>query len=116
MSNTSSHFHLTLPSNSSMNIYLNNMTYQYVTTLPICIELDGDWSVLLKEIATPISLVNAKANTRTFQILNKEKGRVVNRSLPADVYISSMSVIRTQNRIMSRSYDIMFLLQIKDNL
>jgi len=35
-------FHLTLPSNASMDIYPNKTAAQYVTKLPKRIELDGD--------------------------------------------------------------------------
>jgi len=60
-----------------MNIYPNNMTAQYVTKLPKCIELDGDWSVSLKEISMPISLVNIKTDTHKFQIKNQQEAQLL---------------------------------------
>lgn len=72
MFNSRNHFHLTLPSNVSMNIYLNNMAAQYMTKLPKCIELtDGDWSVSLKEISMPISFLNVQSNQYLFQVKSK---------------------------------------------
>ena len=64
MSNSSSinHFHLMLPSNSSMDIYPNNTTAQYATKLPRRIELDGgNWSVSLKDISTPTLFDNIQS-------------------------------------------------------
>ena len=71
MSNSSiNHFHLTLPSNASMDIYLNNTTAQYVTKLPRLIELDGgDWNVSLKDISTPILFDNVPSNTYNFKLI-----------------------------------------------
>jgi len=70
-----------------MNIYLNNTTAQYVTKLPKHIDLVGDWSVSLKEISTPISLVNIKKDTHTFQIKNVKTGKVlVQHSIPSSAY------------------------------
>jgi len=51
------HFHITLPSNVSMDIYPDNTAAQYTTKfkLPQRIELgEGDWRVSLKEIDAAI--------------------------------------------------------------
>jgi len=63
-------FHLTLPSNSSMNYYLNNTVAQFVTKLPQAIELNGDWKVALTEISFPIRLPNVLPNTCSVTVLS----------------------------------------------
>ena len=55
-----SHFHLTLPSNASMNIFSNNTVAKYKTRLPNNIELDGVWEVALTEIQYPHKFINVK--------------------------------------------------------
>jgi len=55
-----SHFYMTLPSNSSMDCYLDNMTAKYTTKLASMIELDGEWEVGLMEISCPGSLINVR--------------------------------------------------------
>ena len=51
-------FYLTLPSNSSMELYPDNTLAHYVTKLPQRIELDGQWEVGLVEIQYPHSWYN----------------------------------------------------------
>jgi len=43
--NTLSRFHLTLPSNSSMDYYPENTVARFTTKLPNNIDLDGEWEV-----------------------------------------------------------------------
>ena len=52
------HFHLTLPSNSSMDAYPDNTLSSYTVKLPEEIDLTGDWEVGLKEIHFPQSWYN----------------------------------------------------------
>jgi len=41
-----------------MDIYPDNMAAQFVNKLPKRVELDGDWSVSLKDISTPLAFNN----------------------------------------------------------
>ena len=85
-----------------MNIYAKNMTAQYVTKLPKHIELVGDWSVSLREISTPISLVNIKKDMHMYQIKNVKTGKVVvQRSIPSKAYPNELSFIRQLNTMIS---------------
>jgi len=98
--NGSNHFHLTLPSNSSMDIFPNNTTAQYVTKLLKHIELNGDWRVSLKEISIPRTLVNIGRGTHSMKIKNIETGRVVNLiSLPGNMYASIQLVVNELNKL-----------------
>ena len=49
---------MTLPSNSSMDVYRSNTAAKYTTILPSRIDLDGDWEVALYEIAFPAHFEN----------------------------------------------------------
>ena len=46
-------FYLTLPSNSSMQIYPTNTLTNFNTQLPNSLFLDGDWEVGVAEIQYP---------------------------------------------------------------
>jgi len=52
-------FHITLPSNSSMDSYPNNTVAKFTTKLPRMIALDDDWEVGLMEISVPSNVHNA---------------------------------------------------------
>ena len=101
------HFHMTLPSNASMNICPTNTSAQYVTKLPKCIEMDGEWSISLKEISTPLSFVNIMLNTHTFQV--KSTTEHVELSLPDNIYLSTLSIICVLNKL-GRQYNPLFRL------
>ena len=47
------HFHLTLPSNASLDVFPDNKTTEYRVKLPQPIDLDGNWEVGLYSISYP---------------------------------------------------------------
>src|SRR5688572_30289327 len=49
------HFYLTLPSNSSQELFPNNTLTEFTTQLPSTIELTNEWEVGLAEIMFPRS-------------------------------------------------------------
>jgi len=98
---SSNHFHLTLPSNASMNIYPNNTMAQYVTKLPRRIELSGDWSVSLKEISTPLAFDNIVANYYKFTLKSNEMEEPVEMSMQEGNYLTKDSIIDELNRLLS---------------
>jgi len=53
-----SRFHLTLPSNSSVDYYPENTVARFTTKLPNNIDLDGEWEVSLSEISVPSRVYN----------------------------------------------------------
>ena len=57
-----SQFYLTLPSNSSMNIYPNNTLAKYTTRLHNDVSLQGEWEVGLSEIVFPKTWFNINEN------------------------------------------------------
>ena len=57
-------FSIVLPSNSSMNVYPDNMTTHFSTYLPQQIDLDGEWSVALAEIQIPTTMHHVKSNLK----------------------------------------------------
>jgi len=52
------HFHVTLPSDSSTDSYPNNTASRFTVKLPDRIELDGDFEVGLAEFMYPHTWVN----------------------------------------------------------
>ena len=60
--NSRRRFHLTLPSNASMDCYPNNTVAKYTTKLPRNIDLEGDWEVSLSEISVPVDFHNVSEN------------------------------------------------------
>jgi len=103
---SSNHFHLMLPSNASMDIYANNTTAQYVTKLPRCIELNGDWSISLKEISTPLAFDNVVANYYKFTLKANEMEEAVEKSMQEGNYLTKDSIIDELNRLLSPCDDI----------
>ena len=55
-------FYLTLPSNSSMEVYPDNTMTNFVTKLPNRLELIGEWEVGLVEIQYPHTWYNLQTN------------------------------------------------------
>jgi len=53
-----SRFHVTLPSNSSMDYYPENTVARFTTKLPNNINLEGEWEVGLSEISVPSHVHN----------------------------------------------------------
>jgi len=64
-------FHLTLPSNSSMDCYPSNPAAQFTTKLPHPLSLEGDWEVALTEISVPDMFHNVKKDS-CFLTLTKD--------------------------------------------
>ena len=64
-------FYLTLPSNSSMDVFANNTTAKFVTKLPDVLELDGEWEVALSEIHYPHAWYNIPRNVCKFIVFYK---------------------------------------------
>ena len=113
MTMSDSHFHLTLPSNSSMNIYPNNATSQFITKLPKHIELTGDWIVSLKEISVPITLVNIAANTYMLEIKDTATEAAAERQLmPGSTHIGISTIINELNRLIKPKYGIQLKPQV----
>ena len=64
-------FYLTLPSNSSMDVFANNTTAKFVTKLPDVLELDGEWEVALSEIHYPHAWYNVPRDSCKFIVYYK---------------------------------------------
>jgi len=111
----SNHFHMTLPSNASMDIYPNNTNAQYKTKLPKHIELTGEWQVSLKEISIPMTLVNISPNSYTVQIFDTTTDRVVVvKSMPSQMYTVISSVTAELTKLTLRNYHIAFRTQLQE--
>jgi hypothetical protein len=72
------HFHVTLPSDSSLSYFPNNTIAYFTTKLSERIQLDGDCAVGLAEIIYPHSWYNIDNLTRQYWVGVKTEGREVN--------------------------------------
>jgi hypothetical protein len=72
-----SHFHVTLPSDSSMSYFPDNTIAHFTTQLPETIQLDGDYEVGLAEIIYPHSWYNLDNLRRQYWVGVKPEGREV---------------------------------------
>jgi hypothetical protein len=72
-----SHFHVTLPSDSSMSYFPDNTIAHFTTQLPETIQLDGDYEVELAEIIYPHSWYNLDNLRRQYWVGVKPEGREV---------------------------------------
>ena len=63
-------FHMTLPSDGSLDVYPQNTLSDYRTHLPQMMNLeDDDWEVGLSEIVYPTSIMNVQEKCNTFWVL-----------------------------------------------
>ena len=110
MASASSCFHLTLPSNASMDIFPDNTAAQYVTKLPRRMELDdGEWNVCLREISTPLAFVNVPAGTCSFVAKNDEREHEI--TVEGGLYVGEALAYEVDR--LSEPYDIQCRLQRK---
>ena len=113
MSSSRNQFHLTLPSNASMDIFPDNTAAQYVTKLPKRMELDnGDWMVSLKEISMPLTFVNIQPDTYKFQLkrrMSETETQPEELTVPVGYYASASEFIQELNRL-ANPYGISFRL------
>jgi len=63
-----SHFFLTLPSDSSLDIYPDNTLSEFTVNLPQPMELEGEWEVCLNEIQYPRTWNNVRHIQNHFYI------------------------------------------------
>ena len=63
-----SQFYVTLPSNSSMEYFLDNKTSNFVTKLSRTLQLDGEWEVGLAEIDYPHTWYNIREGKNSVEI------------------------------------------------
>ena len=99
------HFHLTLPSNASMNIYSQNTASQFTIKLPKRIELDGQWAVSLNEISAPLAFDNISTGLCKFELRNEEEH--VELTLKGGMYEVNESVLDALSR-MTEKYGVSF--------
>ena len=113
-------FYLTLPSNSSMDVFANNTTAKFVTKLPDVLELDGEWEVALSEIHYPHAWYNVPRNTCSFVIFYKTsdvdialieelpfewwQGRNTMKTLPEGYYASPQEIVDEMKKLVAEYF------------
>ena len=63
-----SEFYVTLPSNRSVQYFLDNKTSNFVTKLSRTLQLDGEWEVGLAEIVYPHTWCNIREGKNSVEI------------------------------------------------
>ena len=84
----SHHFHVTLPSDSSLNYYPNNTVAHYITKLSERIHLDGEYEVGLAEIIYPHSWFNVNNEDGKYWIATWEAGTLRDKAYIRSGYYS----------------------------
>lgn len=90
-------FYLTLPSNSSFDVFPNNTTACYVTQLPQRISLLGDWEISVVEFHYPRTLLNINS-TNNIIYFGGKKEYSFKRKIPIGYY-SLRDLVSTINTI-----------------
>ena len=70
-------FYLTLPSNSSMDVYPHNTMANFKTNLPNRIELEGRWEVGMVEMQYPHSWYNLREEDGQLTVLSAAAGAAI---------------------------------------
>ena len=68
-----SEFYVTLPSNSSVQYFPDDKTYNFLTKLPRTLQLDGEWEVSLAEIDYPHTWYNIHKGKNSVEIYVPDK-------------------------------------------
>ena len=79
-------FSLTLPSNSSVQIYPSNTVTNFITHLPISHFLDGDWEVGLAEIQYPYTWNNVRSGENKADIKAWSERDYTSSEIPTGYY------------------------------
>ena len=92
-------FYLTLPSNASMKMYPDNTLAHYITDLPRCIDLTGEWECGLAEIQYPHTWYNIGMYDTWF-FLNETiaMGLTPSAKISAGYYKSPMTLMNHVNK------------------
>ena len=93
-------FHVTLPSNSSMDCYPTNTAAQFTTKLPHQIALEGDWEVALTEISVPITLDNVTKETCFVELSTWTSERTYKYAVESGYYDSLVQLMNSLSEVL----------------
>jgi hypothetical protein len=88
---------MTLPSNSSMNYYPDNVLANYITKLPQLFDLSGEWEVGLSEIQFPISWYNVDSDECRMALVSHGLQEYKDISPPAGHYENPDELVKQIN-------------------
>jgi len=97
--NSRRRFHLTLPSNASMDCYPNNTAAEYTTKLPRSAALEGDWEVSLSEISVPVEFHNVSEN-QCYLKVTKTRNVFETLYVPTGYYDTIDKLLNVLNRLV----------------
>ena len=89
-----SDFYVTLPSNASSNLFLNNSKSSFRVVLPRQIHLkdEEDWEVRLHHIVYPLSMFDITNDWKHSHIILDRRGDSTPFALPVDKYYTAFHV------------------------
>ena len=90
------HFHITLPSDSSLAYYPNNTVARFTTKLSQPIYLTGEYEVGLSELIFPHSWYNLDNSTRQYWVGVKPEGREVRHCYLKSGYYTDGTVLANE--------------------
>jgi len=99
-----SSFYMTLPSNSSMDVFPDNTLAEYATKLPQNFDMQGEWEVGMSEIQFPTSWYNvSRQDARLFLKVTPygQSSREVNISPPAGLYDTPEILVKEINSLIA---------------
>lgn len=118
-------FHLTLPSNSSMDYFPDNTLTHFVTHLPHELDLEGEWEVGISEIQYPHTWYNVMTEEVSVSIhypdKNKKKGPDIDKELktavftaPEGYYSSTKKLIGWLEKMKTKSNKDFYSINVSD--
>lgn len=90
-------FYLTLPSNSSQQLYPDNTLTHYQVQLAKAVELEGRWEVGLSEIQYPHTWYNVRERDGVMKLQTTPEGPVYTTILKAGLYPTARKLVRSLN-------------------
>lgn len=106
------HFYLTCPSNSSMDLYPDNTLSNFKVKLNTTLELIGDYEVGLAEIQYPLSWHNIRKGQNMFVVRYRKKERIpgrvgkevkILRHIPPGYYPNIVKLLETMNGLLPKN-------------
>lgn len=97
---TTSQFYITLPSNSSMDVFPNNTLAEYKVKLPERVNLLGAWEVGLSSITFPHTWYNVQDMNRRFYY-DRGDGKWIAAKIPPGYYTSVGNITKAIEQVIT---------------
>lgn len=109
-------FYVTLPSNSSSNVYPNNRSSDYRTKLTRTLDLRGDWEVALVEIQYPRTWWSFSEEDAMFIVTDTATGSFKNVKMTVGQYPSIAKLVVELNSVLASEKTIIHYDVVKNRI